>query len=234
MSFKHPHLEGRNRGFGKRRKPDSEYKGMYRKLDGAPAHRILVEQRIGMILPPTAVVHHVDPTDKLTNKGLFVVCENQAYHALLEIRGRALRACGNANWRKCWKCGEYDDPKNLIITSVPSYPERDMVRHKQFRWKCVPIDFDTTNRRVALARTEGIWEATAGDREVRCILCGMVMSASPLTRVTHGKMHVRQGTAVATRVPAICARKGMRTLHIPADKGSPIAIHASSDSKENA
>lgn len=97
-------------------KADHELKAKYRKIRGYPMHRHIVEQRIGFKLPPTAAVHHVDPTDKLTNTGLFVVCQDNAYHLLLERRGRALRECGNANWRQCYRCKKYDDPQNLLIS----------------------------------------------------------------------------------------------------------------------
>lgn len=105
----------RNLSFGRPRKPDSDYKSAYRKIDGVPAHRWIVEERTGIRLPATAQVHHVDPTDKLTNKGLFVVCQDAAYHRLLEMRTAALKACGNPSWRKCEKCKQWDSPDNLRI-----------------------------------------------------------------------------------------------------------------------
>jgi len=44
-----------------------------------------------------------------------VICENKIYHQFLHTRTDALTACGNANWRKCSYCKQYDDPKNLVI-----------------------------------------------------------------------------------------------------------------------
>lgn len=108
----HPH---RGRPYGPR-VSDAEYRSPYRKVLGLPAHRLIVEQRTGLKLKPHQQVHHVDPDDKVTNQGLFVVCEDAAYHQLLERRGRALRACGNANWRQCYRCKKWDDPKNLLIS----------------------------------------------------------------------------------------------------------------------
>lgn len=29
-------------------------------------------------------------------------------------RLKALEACGNENWRKCTRCGRYDDPENML------------------------------------------------------------------------------------------------------------------------
>lgn len=109
-------LDGaRNRNFGQLRKPLSEHRYEYRRIDGQRAHRLLVEQRTGIKLPARAHVHHVDPNDKLTNTGLFVVCEDNAYHMLIEYRTRAYEACGHANYCRCMRCGKWDDPKNLIV-----------------------------------------------------------------------------------------------------------------------
>lgn len=64
----------------------------------------LLGRRIGW---PHEIHTHTD--------GTLVVCEDKAYHKLLHIRTDALVVCGHANWRRCRFCGEYDDPKNLII-----------------------------------------------------------------------------------------------------------------------
>ena len=54
-----------------------------------------------------AVHHHTD--------GTLIICQDQAYHSLLHQRMDALKACGHADWRKCWYCSEYDDSSNLYI-----------------------------------------------------------------------------------------------------------------------
>ena len=76
---------------------------------------LVAEKAFGKPLPLSAVVHHVNgirTDDK--NKNL-VVCESRSYHNILHERETALKACGNANWRKCWICGEYDDLDNFYI-----------------------------------------------------------------------------------------------------------------------
>ena len=71
-------------------------------------HTLLAEKALGKFLPEGTMVHHHSATQ-------LVICQDQAYHMLLEKRMRALRACGHADWRKCWICGDYDVPENLIF-----------------------------------------------------------------------------------------------------------------------
>lgn len=79
-------------------------------------HIAVAERALGRPLPSGAVVHHVNE-DKLDNRpSNLVICPNQAYHALLHRRMRALDACGHADWRKCWICQHWDAPENLHTT----------------------------------------------------------------------------------------------------------------------
>ena len=76
-------------------------------------HVAIAEAVLGKPLPDGAEVHHVD-SNRLNNANSnLVICPNRAYHLLLHKRTRALEACGNANWLKCWICGSYDEPRNL-------------------------------------------------------------------------------------------------------------------------
>lgn len=84
-------------------------------------HILVAEKILGKPLPPKAVVHHhnKDRTDN-RNQNL-VVCENQGYHQLIHQRERAYKACGNASWRKCKRCKEYDEPENLCFDGTSVY-----------------------------------------------------------------------------------------------------------------
>lgn len=80
-------------------------------------HILLAEKVLGKPLPEGAQIHH--PGDKCDN-GSIVICQNQEYHRLLHMRERSLSECGNASWRRCKFCKQYDDPENLHITQIKS------------------------------------------------------------------------------------------------------------------
>lgn len=123
-------------------------KGQYKRTCGQQEHRLIVELRTGIKLPETAVVHHVDRHDRRSNRGPFVVCQDAAYHGLIEARTRAWEACGNANWEKCRKCGRYDDPANMQSKEY-EYKYSTLVKHWHYRFKnrCVDKDFPVKHTR---------------------------------------------------------------------------------------
>jgi hypothetical protein len=87
-------------------------------------HILIAEKALGKPLPKGAVVHHYDGhSDESKNK--LIICENQSYHGIIEARGKAYRACGHADWRKCKYCHKYDDQKNLYI-----YPDKNAAFHR--------------------------------------------------------------------------------------------------------
>lgn len=66
-------------------------------------HRVRAERALGKPLPPQAVVHHADGS--IDERAPLVICENQAYHALLHRRMRIKAAGGNPNTdRICCGC----------------------------------------------------------------------------------------------------------------------------------
>jgi hypothetical protein len=79
-------------------------------------HVEVAERVLGKPLPPGAVVHHVDENPSNNDPGNLVVCPDDAYHALIHQRTRALDECGHASWRKCSRCGDYDDPARLVFS----------------------------------------------------------------------------------------------------------------------
>lgn len=84
-------------------------------------HVLVAEQALGHPLPPGAVVHHVD-LDKTNNTPTnLVVCPDDAYHALLHQRQRALDAGAPAHWRRCAYCKQYDEPDRLYIKNTMVY-----------------------------------------------------------------------------------------------------------------
>lgn len=76
-------------------------------------HVAVAEAAIGRALPRGAVVHHINGVRDDNRPSNLVVCPSHAYHALLHRRQRALDACGNAEWRKCPICKQYDHPGKM-------------------------------------------------------------------------------------------------------------------------
>lgn len=81
------------------------------KVDGRMtyAHVLVVERVLGKRLPKGAVVHHVNHNPSDNRPSNLVVCPSNGYHSLIHQREIALAACGNANYRKCERCGQHDD-----------------------------------------------------------------------------------------------------------------------------
>lgn len=78
-------------------------------------HVLVAEKALGKKLPKGAIVHHVDENKGNNRNENLVICPSGAYHSLLHQRSKALNESGNANWRKCWVCKNYDSPENLYI-----------------------------------------------------------------------------------------------------------------------
>ena len=74
---------------------------------------IIAEDILGKPLPHGAKVHHAN-LDKIDENGL-VICQNESYHQLLHRRTIAYRACGHANYLRCYFCNNFDDPTKLFV-----------------------------------------------------------------------------------------------------------------------
>ena len=84
-------------------------------------HVIIAEQALGKPLPEKAEVHHINENRSDSRPENLVICPDRDYHMMLHARQRAFDACGNANWKKCGYCKQYDDSSNM--TGVPSRGE---------------------------------------------------------------------------------------------------------------
>lgn len=109
--------------------PKANYYGYVRE------HILIAEKVLGKLLPEGAVVHHINENKADNRKENLVICENDAYHQLLHRRMRALKTCGNPNWRKCWICKEYDDPENLYINNPYTPRHKECMNQYLKQWK---------------------------------------------------------------------------------------------------
>ena len=113
---------------------DNGYKAISKNGTLKYEHVLVAERALGQSLPGGAEVHHIDG-DKQNNKpSNLIVCNDRAYHMLIHTRTRALDSCGNADYRKCFICGRYDDPE--IMLEYPTSDNSWRYRHKIKSGKC--------------------------------------------------------------------------------------------------
>lgn len=74
-------------------------------------HIVIAEAAIGKSLPPRAEVHHFDEVRYNNANDNLVICENNAYHALLHRRKRVLDAGGDPNTQQI--CAHCKAPKDF-------------------------------------------------------------------------------------------------------------------------
>jgi hypothetical protein len=77
-------------------------------------HILIAEKALGKALPDGVEPHHVNEIKSDNRNENLVLCNDHKYHMLLHQRMRAYKACGHADWGKCWICKQWDSPQNLV------------------------------------------------------------------------------------------------------------------------
>lgn len=114
-------------------------------------HVLVASAALGKALPKGAVVHHINGIKDDNRPENLVVCQDQAYHFLLHMRQNALEACGHAGWRKCWYCGEWDDPENLWV-----HPKGKQANHPACKRLYDNARYAARHRRESPTTIEGV------------------------------------------------------------------------------
>ena|SRR3990170_8467602 len=78
-------------------------------------HILVAEKALGKFLPIGSEVHHLNKNGFENIGNNIIICQDNKYHKILELRGRAYYACGHATWRKCRFCKQWDIPENLCF-----------------------------------------------------------------------------------------------------------------------
>lgn len=76
-------------------------------------HIVIAQRVLGRPLPKGAEVHHVDGNPRNNALINLVICENHAYHYLLHVRARIVKAGGNPNTDKV--CSRCHQPRPLTV-----------------------------------------------------------------------------------------------------------------------
>lgn len=78
---------------------------VYTVKQGRYEHIAIAEKALGRPLPHGAQVHHVDENKRNNARANLVICQDNAYHALLHVRAKVVRAGGNPNTEAlCCRC----------------------------------------------------------------------------------------------------------------------------------
>jgi metal-responsive CopG/Arc/MetJ family transcriptional regulator len=76
-------------------------------------HILIIEKAYGINVTSEMEIHHKNENRADNRLENLVLCANVAEHRLLHQKLRALKSCGNENYRKCPFCKKYDNPSNM-------------------------------------------------------------------------------------------------------------------------
>lgn len=112
----------------------------YLVMNGEAVHISVAEKALGKKLPLGVEIHHVD-YNRLNNVGSnLVICPNRSYHKLLHVRTEALEACGNADYRKCRFCKQYDDPTKMSRNNAHYHHKQCKALYERVRYQEIKLN----------------------------------------------------------------------------------------------
>lgn len=117
---------------------------------GAMSASRFIKKLLGSKWKSSYEIHHVDYNENNNSHDNLVVCQDKKYHRLLHIRTNALITYGNANWRKCELCKEYDDPVNLHISKSGRHCYHNKCNTQRYH----DLKFDATVKEVISCLTQ--------------------------------------------------------------------------------
>ena len=101
-------------------------------------HRLLIEKLLGIILPRTVDIHHIDGNKGNNSNNNLVVCSNRSYHKLLHKRQEVLDAgFSPKTHHKCTDCNSFKIMSEFSLnkTRTSGYNNLckicDNIRHKE-------------------------------------------------------------------------------------------------------
>lgn len=84
-------------------------------------HTLVAEEKIGRLLLQEERVHHENEIKSDNRPDNLTVFPNEKSHQQHHVRMKALRACGNPDWRACKFCRNYDAPEHLRFAKYATY-----------------------------------------------------------------------------------------------------------------
>lgn len=115
---------------------DGEFSNCYPKAAGTGSrkrlHVAIAEKALGKPLPLGAEVHHVDEVKSHNWNSNLVICQSHAYHSLLHLRARILKAGGDPNTQRiCSHCKQLLDISDITASNQCRACKNKMARDRQ-------------------------------------------------------------------------------------------------------